>query len=57
MRYPKGRENKGRKRISGGRYENILQLCLGEYKILRDSFPKIGTKINKRKISQMVFCN
>ena len=51
MRYPEGGENKGRKTISGQRNQNILLLCLGGYKILKDSIPKIGTKTNKRKMS------
>ena len=69
MRYLEGRENEGRKTISGQRNKNILLLCLRGYKIQRDSIRKIGTKTNKRKmsgkhkfqkiskISQMVFRN
>ena len=68
MRYPEGRENEGRKTISGLRNENILQQYLGEYKTWRVSIPKIGTRDKQKedewqapdkfqKISQMVFCN
>ena len=51
MRYPEGGENKGRKRISGQRNENIFQQYLGGYKIWRASILKIGTKINRRRMS------
>ena len=42
---------KGRKTISGQRNENILQQYFGGYQTQKGSFPKIGTKTNKRRMS------
>ena len=47
MKSPKGRENVGRKMISGLR--NIRPQCLGEHKIQRGSILKIGMKFSKKK--------
>ena len=68
MKSPKGRENEGKKTISGRRNKDTHLQYHGGYKIQRDYIPKIGTKTTKRKtigkhrisgikISQMVFHN
>ena len=41
-------EKGGRKTTSVLRNENILLLCLGGRKILRDSIPRIGMKTTRR---------
>ena len=51
MRYPEGGENEGRKTISRQKNKSIVLRCLGEYKILLDSIPKIGMKTIKKKMS------
>ena len=49
MRSFEGRENKGKKMISGQRNKDTHPKYYGGYKIQRDSIHKIGTKISKRK--------
>ena len=62
MRYPEGGDNEGRKMISRLRNKIILRQYLGGYKIQRVSILNIGTRANKRRmsdkfqeISQIVF--
>ena len=50
MKSPEGGENKGKKTISGRRNEDTPPQYHGVYTIQRDSIPKIGTKISKRKM-------
>ena len=48
---PEGGENDGRKTISSWRNKDIHTQFPEEYKIQRDSIPKIGTKYSKKKTS------
>ena len=50
MKFPKSGENKGKKTISARRNKDTQLQYHGEYKIQRDSIPKIGMKTSKRKM-------
>ena len=51
MTSSEGGENGGRKTLSGWRNEDIPPQYPREYKIQRDSIPKIRTKFRKKKTS------